>query len=1072
MDDRKAKLSRWGLVGFALMAFASAANGAAVSTTTTLSPASLTAFASAPNNVVMLMANVTGAGASGTVTFKDGAATLACAGGNPAALNSGSATCATSFATEGIHSLSASYSGDSSFLSSSATANVYIQNHATNTGTTYCNRGPISANGSSDVAYSNTSPYPSVIFVGDGVNTDIINVVNTLSLQLTNFSATNTANLHMLLVSPDGMHALDFWSNAGSRASAGNSTLADGASNLPPAPGPLSPGTYAPSDYSSTDTFAPMPPSPAPQIPATFRSASPFGTSTFEQAFIRATSHGAWSLYVWNDSGAAATVANGWCLNITPSTTPSTTTAITTTANPVSFNPPSSTASVTLTAAVSPVGVSGPVNKGVVVFTDFSTTLGISSVSNGQATLTTSLGEGTHQINGAFHDSTNDFGDSNGIIDQRVDAVTATPRAGSGAGPYTYCNVGPIQAPGPVPGLGPATPYPSNIFVSNLPGTVKAATVTLNGFSTNDQGDLLSLLVGPGGNNLDFFSLTGSSVTAAPSPINVTFSDLASNIVNENLVSSGSFRPTSFNLNDTYPQCPSNADHCANPPVGPPLPSNPFTPSNKAPISGTAILGNANAVGVFGGTISSTYNGNGTWSLYLDQRAGATGGELTNVTQGWCVNLTENLPIVSATKSHTDTFAQGQQSVPFTIDITNRGPGATGDPTGGTSPLTVTDTLNSAFTYAGFSGTAWSCSSAVQVVTCLNHSSVAQGDSYTPLTIIVNVNPTASTATPIPNVVQVTGGGATPVSSNIDTVAITAGPLLGIVKSHTGNFTQGQSGQWSLAVSNTVMGSSTLGTTTVTDSLPAGYTLASFSSTGGEWSCSGVSVLTCNSTGAIAGGSTSIITLTVNVPTNSPATVSNTAGVFGGGDMVHTSTATAATSTDTVTVNAATPAPTVVSFSVLFGSQQFNLIGSTRNRLPWQVTGIQVVFSQPIASGNMGSLTGVTTTALAGLGTNTLTWSINPVSIGSFSAALLASGPNALKNTSGNALNDGTNFNQNFKVLWADFNDDGVVSATDSVLVNTARSSPYNIFADLNGNGVVDATDVNTVRMRIGTSQP
>jgi Dockerin type I domain len=47
-----------------------------------------------------------------------------------------------------------------------------------------------------------------------------------------------------------------------------------------------------------------------------------------------------------------------------------------------------------------------------------------------------------------------------------------------------------------------------------------------------------------------------------------------------------------------------------------------------------------------------------------------------------------------------------------------------------------------------------------------------------------------------------------------------------------------------------------------------------------------------------------------------------------------------------------------------------------------------------------------------------------------------------------------------------------VVSASDSVLVNNARSSSYNIFADVNGNGVVDATDVSIVRSRIGTSQP
>src|SRR5262249_41550166 len=151
--------------------------------------------------------------------------------------------------------------------------------------------------------------------------------------------------------------------------------------------------------------------------------------------------------------------------------------------------------------------------------------------------------------------------------------------------------------------------------------------------------DLLSLLVGPGGNNLDFFSLTGSTATNTVSSLNVTFDDTAATLINQNLAASGSFKPTSFNTNIPYPQCPPNATDCANPPVGPPLPSNPFTPSNKAAVAGTAILGNANAGGVFGGTSFSTYNGNGTWSLYMDDGGPTGAGKLTTLT-GWCVNLT------------------------------------------------------------------------------------------------------------------------------------------------------------------------------------------------------------------------------------------------------------------------------------------------------------------------------------------------------------------------------------------------------------------------------------------------
>ena len=69
-------------------------------------------------------------------------------------------------------------------------------------------------------------------------------------------------------------------------------------------------------------------------------------------------------------------------------------------------------------------------------------------------------------------------------------------------------------------------------------------------------------------------------------------------------------------------------------------------------------------------------------------------------------------------------------------------------------------------------------------------------------------------------------------------------------------------------------------------------------------------------------------------------------------------------------------------------------------------------------------------------------------------------GANALKDAAGNALNGGAGFSQALKILSGDFNDDGAVSASDMVIVNTAISAPYNIFADMNGDGVVNAADV------------
>jgi hypothetical protein len=180
----------------------------------------------------------------------------------------------------------------------------------------------------------------------------------------------------------------------------------------------------------------------------------------------------------------------------------------------------------------------------------------------------------------------------------------------------------------------------------------------------------------------------------------------------------------------------------------------------------------------------------------------------------------------------------------------------------------------------------------------------------------------------------------------------------------------------------------------------------------------------------------------------------------------------ATTTAATLTVSSG---PTVVSFNVLFGTVgNYAMIGSTRNRLPWEITGVQVTFSKPITTGNINSLsgTGITATGFTGLGTTTLTWTIGPLALGKFTATLSGSGANSLKDSMGNALGLGAGYSQNLKILWGDFNDDGTVNAQDEVLVNQARALAYNQFADMNGDGVVNVLDVQIVAQRNGTNQP
>jgi hypothetical protein len=110
-------------------------------------------------------------------------------------------------------------------------------------------------------------------------------------------------------------------------------------------------------------------------------------------------------------------------------------------------------------------------------------------------------------------------------------------------------------------------------------------------------------------------------------------------------------------------------------------------------------------------------------------------------------------------------------------------------------------------------------------------------------------------------------------------------PDLAIVSSHTGNFDQGQLGAtYSLAVSNNGPGP-TSGPVTVTETLPSpGLTLVSMSGAG--WTCGPPNAANvCTTSNVIGmGGSYQPITVTVNVASNAPPSVQNTASVSEIGD--------------------------------------------------------------------------------------------------------------------------------------------------------------------------------------------
>lgn len=847
------------------------------------------------SNSVTLTATISpSSGPTGTVAFTDNGTTIA--GCGAATVSGGEATCDTTM-PQGYNNIDAVYSGGGGYGQSSGSLTQLVEVQPAQSGNTWCNNTSFSAP-------LNGTPiaYPAMIPVsGYSPGTTVGNV--TLELEdVTEGAAGAGIEAEFLLVAPGGSNNLDFLDSAFNTEASGavNLYISDAATLSPNYGTPTNNDTYLPFDgnVEPFDTFppsnSPIVDSNIPSVPSTINYAAPYGKTnalTLQQAFSGAPANGDWALYATASNGSDALTVGGWCISLDVNSGVGTTTALTSSAQKAALN-----SSVTFTATVTVNGGSTPVTSGTVEFKDETTGAVLNSAAtlngSGVAAVTTSaLAEGDHKIL-ATYSGTSTYNTSFANIYQRIDHTTGVTALGGNS--WQFCNAGAITiAEG---SSGAETPNPSNIFVSNLPGTVNTATLTLENFSilVGDQLDNTeSLVVGPTGAALDFFSNTAAgTIEDEASTGNYTFADSAGSLVpsGSGNLTPGTYKPTSYvgteNANDVF-----TADFGG-------FYTLPATFGYSA-TRGTSAFANE-----FDGT-----NPVGTWSLYFNSpNANANG---TGAAGGWCMNFTENPVTVAVDLSHqgdgigTD-FVQGETGAEITTLVTaasNTGP--TGDPLG-TNPLTVTDNnLNSALTYTGYSGSGWTCTAPPATsISCTNDSAVAQGASYP--TLILNVNVASNAPATISNSVSVSGAGITN-NSGSDTITVDPTPVLSVAKSHTGNFVAGTTGQWTITVSNTVTGSATSGTVNVADTLPTNYTLNSYTSTSSLWTCGtiGSGSVSCTATPGITGGSSSTITLTVNVPAGSPSSVSNTAFAWGGGDTVHSQSSPAASNTDTVTVNSA-----------------------------------------------------------------------------------------------------------------------------------------------------------------------
>jgi len=275
--------------------------------------------------------------------------------------------------------------------------------------------------------------------------------------------------------------------------------------------------------------------------------------------------------------------------------------------------------------------------------------------------------------------------------------------------------------------------------------------------------------------------------------------------------------------------------------------------------------------------ITVTVNVGATVTGTLINGGVVSGGSEVNLTNDYAYDpvTISIIPDLTITKSHTGTSFQPGGSVTFTLTASNLGPGSTN------GLVTVSDTLPAGLTATAISGGAtWTCT--LSPLACTTTTVLAPAGTYPPVTVTASIAATASGT--LINNARVGGGSEVNLTNDTatDSIVLTI-PDMTISKTHAGtNFTAGGSVTFTLTPSN-VGTASTIGTVTVTDTLPAGLTATAISGAG--WSCV-LSSLTCTTSSVLASNASyPPIGVTASIASNATGTLVNNTTVGGGGEI-------------------------------------------------------------------------------------------------------------------------------------------------------------------------------------------
>ena len=199
-----------------------------------------------------------------------------------------------------------------------------------------------------------------------------------------------------------------------------------------------------------------------------------------------------------------------------------------------------------------------------------------------------------------------------------------------------------------IPASGPASPYPSTITITNVPGVVSKAVLKLSKVSHTFPNDINVLLVSPSGQSVIALAHCGGAHSI--SNVDITLDDAAVNYLSATAqIASGTYKPSAFSPTPSFPG---------------------FTGTSSTSMSG---LNGSTA--------------NGTWSLYVLDDASGNAGSIG----GWSLTLSVANTVnpaaaLSMTMSGSAANLLTGNLIDYVVTVANAGPSDAAN-------VVITDTL-------------------------------------------------------------------------------------------------------------------------------------------------------------------------------------------------------------------------------------------------------------------------------------------------------------------------------------------------------------------------------------------